>query len=253
MKNSRISWTDHTFNPWWGCIEVSDACDHCYAREWAKRCGFTHLWGKDHQLREFGDKHWNEPLKWNREAQAAGEPADVFCASMADVFEVHPIAESIRPRLQNTIAATQWLRWLLLTKRADAIRRHVHTFLALRNVLMGVTVENQEATRRINEHVRWLSVEPMLSRIRLRETAYLHSIRWVVIGGEARPGGKGRPTQLDWIKELSEECQSNGIGLHVKQTGDWLARELGLENQSGKDPKEWPGWMQIQEPAPVRI
>ena len=30
-KNSKIEWTDHTFNPWIGCQHVSPGCDHCYA------------------------------------------------------------------------------------------------------------------------------------------------------------------------------------------------------------------------------
>jgi protein gp37 len=31
--------------------------------------------------------YWQQPLRWNREAQAAGERRRVFCASLADVFE----------------------------------------------------------------------------------------------------------------------------------------------------------------------
>jgi protein gp37 len=38
-ENSKIEWTDHTFNPWLGCTKVSPACDHCYAEGWAKRAG----------------------------------------------------------------------------------------------------------------------------------------------------------------------------------------------------------------------
>lgn len=58
-KETGIAWTDGTFNPWWGCVEVSPACDNCYAREWDARFGGEH-WGKDAPRRFFGDKHWNE-------------------------------------------------------------------------------------------------------------------------------------------------------------------------------------------------
>ena len=30
-ENSKIEWTDATFNPWVGCMKVSPACAHCYA------------------------------------------------------------------------------------------------------------------------------------------------------------------------------------------------------------------------------
>ena len=56
-----ISWADATFNPWWGCVEVSPACDHCYARDFAART-WPGLWGAEAPRRFFGDKHWNEPF-----------------------------------------------------------------------------------------------------------------------------------------------------------------------------------------------
>src|SRR3569832_2511728 len=70
-KDSTIEWTHHTFNPWWGCVKVSDACDNCYAETWAKRLG-ENLWGPKTERRFFSDQHWKEPLKWNKEAQAKG-------------------------------------------------------------------------------------------------------------------------------------------------------------------------------------
>ena len=30
-KDSAIAWTDHTFNPWWGCARVSPGCENCMA------------------------------------------------------------------------------------------------------------------------------------------------------------------------------------------------------------------------------
>src|SRR5262249_54064076 len=116
-----IEWTDHTFNPWWGCVEVSPACDFCYARTWAQRRGHP-VWGTDAPRRFFGEAHWGEPLRWNRRAAATGRRARVFCASMADVLEerhdpVGALLEQARARLWATIEATPNLDWLLLTKR----------------------------------------------------------------------------------------------------------------------------------------
>jgi hypothetical protein len=45
-KDSRIEWTNHTFNPCWGCTKVSPGCKHCYAETWAKRVG-QQVWGAD--------------------------------------------------------------------------------------------------------------------------------------------------------------------------------------------------------------
>lgn len=106
-KNSKIEWTHHTWNPWWGCVKVSQGCEHCYAETFAKRTGHS-IWGpaKTTQRRTFGDKHWAEPLKWDADAAKAGERHRVFCASMADVFEDHPQLHAERPRLWSLIAQT---------------------------------------------------------------------------------------------------------------------------------------------------
>ncbi|MCB2179467.1 phage Gp37/Gp68 family protein [bacterium] len=70
VKNSKIEWTDHTFNPWWGCVKVSEGCKNCYAETMANR--FGNWWGPTAERRFFGDKHWAEPLKWNAQAERDG-------------------------------------------------------------------------------------------------------------------------------------------------------------------------------------
>ena len=83
---SSIEWTDHTFNPWWGCTKVSPACDHCYAETWARRMGFD-IWTRGKPRRFLSDAYWQQPRRWNDNAARTGRRARVFCASMADVFE----------------------------------------------------------------------------------------------------------------------------------------------------------------------
>jgi protein gp37 len=56
-----------------------------------------------------------------RDAERAGVPEKVFCASMADVFEDYPDLEEPRKRLWDLIEATPWLRWQLLTKRTENV------------------------------------------------------------------------------------------------------------------------------------
>lgn len=116
-QQTGISWTDHTFNPWWGCVKVSPACDHCYAERDAKRYGHP-VWGKDAPRRFFSDKHWLQPVQWNRSAANDGVRRRVFCASMADVFEEYggeDVLGAQRARLWALIGATPHLDWQLLT------------------------------------------------------------------------------------------------------------------------------------------
>src|ERR1700730_8838226 len=99
-KETAIAWTDHTFNPWWGCTKIGPGCDFCYAEVWAARTGHTTLWDGDR--RTFGDKHWNQPKNWNAAALKAGVRRRVFSASMADIFD-NKAPEGARDRLWQLI------------------------------------------------------------------------------------------------------------------------------------------------------
>ncbi len=189
--NTNIKWTDHSFNPWWGCAKVEapgdepSECDSCYADTFAKRTGWTEgghhdavLWGRGAARRFFGDKHWNEPRKWDREAAEAGVTDLVFCASMADVFEGRDDLDPDRARLWDLIERTPNLRWQLLTKRPEQILRRVPASWLLDwppNAWVGTTVEDQHfADLRVPRllevpaPVRFLSIEPLLGEVVLR-------------------------------------------------------------------------------------
>lgn len=242
-KNSGIEWCTHTFNPWWGCVKVSTGCENCYAETLSRR--FDHnIWGpaKTTQRRLFGDKHWQEPIKWNREAQKAGQRARVFCASMADVFEDHSDVVEARMRLFDVIEHTPYLDWLLLTKRPENIKRlwpfawYDEQFI-WSNVWLGTSVENQEmADKRIPflleipAAVRFLSVEPMLGPIDLWGARYKnpdgsltgaistwvrYGVDWVIVGGESGPGK--RPMDLDWARRIRDDCKVAGVPFFFKQ------------------------------------
>ena len=152
-ENSKIEWTDHTFNPWWGCTHVHEGCRNCYAETWANRFGVK--WGPTGVRRLSSESVWKQPLKWNRAAEKTGVRAKVFCSSMADVFEdwSGPIVNQagnvayhfenginwhspdaivgcervtlsdIRRELFRLIDETPWLDWQLLTKRPENIRQ----------------------------------------------------------------------------------------------------------------------------------
>lgn len=228
-KHSHIEWTHHTFNPWWGCVKVSPACQHCYAEAWAKRVG-SKVWGPKAPRRFFGDDHWAEPLKWNTEAVKTGERARVFCASMADVFEARNDLNPHRARLWDLIEATPALDWLLLTKRPEKVKkltRWSENWPA--NVWLGTTVENQESADKRMPHllanpakVRFLSCEPLLGKLDL--SAYVpagkpSSVHWIIAGGESGP--HSRPMDPEWVRNLRDFCRKRKIAFHFKQWGHW--------------------------------
>ena len=223
-RNSRIEWTTHTFNPWWGCVKLSPACKHCYAEAWAKRLGES-VWGGEAPRRFFGDRHWDEPLRWNAEAVRVGVRARVFCASMADVFEDRDDLNVWRMRLWGLIERTPGLDWLLLTKRPDLVNGKVPWSSGWPpNVWLGTTVENQEwAERRLPElagipaNVRFISAEPLLGPIDL--SRWTGQVDWVITGGESGP--KARPSSPSWFRDLMNQCMEGHIPFHFKQWGDW--------------------------------
>ena len=224
-KNSKIEWTNHTFNPWWGCTKVSGACKHCYAEAWSKRVG-QNVWGPKANRRVFGDKHWGEPLKWNKEAVKKGLRLRVFCASMADVFEERPELDPWREKLWDLIDATPQLDWLLLTKRphlASSLVRWGTNWPE--NVWIGTTVEDQETGEPRLDHlaglpaaVRFISAEPLLGPLNL-EPWLGSTINWVITGGESGP--KARPSSPSWFRELLSQCMAANVPFHFKQWGDW--------------------------------
>jgi protein gp37 len=187
-ENSKIEWTDHTFNPWTGCTKVSPGCDHCYAEGWAKRSGAVR-WGVGEPRRRTTEANWRLPLKWNAQADAERRRMRVFCASLADVFD-NAVDPQWRADLFSLILSTPNLDWLLLTKRIGNVvpmlreLRHgsdedlpLLDVMPLENLWLGATVVNQEEADRdipkllaVPARVRFLSIEPMLGPIDIRWT-----------------------------------------------------------------------------------
>ncbi|NSX02754.1 DUF5131 family protein [Cupriavidus gilardii] len=234
-KDSRIEWTHHTFNPWWGCVKVSAACDNCYAETWAKRLG-EDLWGPHNARRFFSDAHWKEPLKWNKDAAKDGTRRRVFCASMADVFENRSDLASERRRLLDLIEQTPDLDWLLLTKRIHLVRKQLPKGYEFpKNVWLGTTAEDQATAKKRIKHllefsspsVRFLSCEPLLSAIDLSEFLIPNDkgnrVDWVIAGGESGP--RSRPMNPAWLVALQRQCASARVPFHFKQWGHWAPVE----------------------------
>ncbi len=232
-KDSKIEWTHHTFNPWWGCTKVSAGCKHCYAETWAKRLG-KDFWGARAQRRELSSSYWKQPHGWDAAAAARGTRARVFCASMADVFEDRRDLDERRARLWEVIERTPNLDWLLLTKRPENVRKLVPWKSEWpANIWLGATAENQRWLDKRMPHLLaaraqtlFLSCEPLLGPIDLSVWSALAKRRkqrrfvdWIIGGGESGHGA--RPMNPEWVQHLRDQCVDFDIRFHFKQWGNW--------------------------------
>ena len=240
-RNTKIEWADHTFNAWVGCTKISPACDHCYAEGWAKRSGKAAgvVWGGER--RRTSESNWQQPIKWNAEAERLGIRYRVFCASLADVFD-NAVPTTWRVDLFRLIEKTPNLSWLLLTKRIGNAANMMFTARGghlplLQNVWIGATICNQaEADRDIPKLLavpaakRFLSIEPLLGPVDLlTDSLMCNPCPWCA---DQRPdpgtGTVENCKQCEWTGKSSEP----GI--------DWVI--VGGESGPGARPMH-PDWV----------
>jgi protein gp37 len=257
-EQTAISWTDHTFNPWWGCWKIADECKHCYADELANRYA-KGSWGRTAPRRFFGDKHWSEPRKWNARAERDGVRRRVFVGSMCDWAEIHPdettnqqMHES-RSRLFRMIDQCRALDWLLLTKRIADVKDHnllpwlaphrygfddalvdpwPHVWLMMTAGTRDTLSRNYPILRTIPAAVRGISCEPLLEEIPARdwnnalERVDVSGIHWLIVGNES--GHKRRPAEMDWVRTARDAAERNGVAFHFKQWVEPSGKKIHL-------------------------
>jgi len=265
-ENTKIEWCDHTFNPWIGCTQVGPGCDNCYAKAEFDDRRHRAVWGAGQPRSR--TKTWGDPVKWNKQADAFfaahGRRQQVFCASLADVFD-NEVDSAWRDDLFALIASTPNLDWLLLTKRIGNVGNMLPVPFDFDkhypNVWLGATIVNQaEADRDIPKLLavpaaqRFLSMEPLLGPVDLTnvspptvEGQIWHGIDtitsanrdlrgcidWVIVGGESGPNA--RPMHPDWARSLRDQCQAAGVPFLFKQWGEWTPGE-NVERQRGTIP-----------------
>lgn len=180
-ENSKIEWTDHTFNPFIGCTKVSPGCDHCYAEHLMDTRMHKVVWGPQGERVRTSSANWRTPLTWNAKhgefLAKHGRRQRVFCASLADVFD-NAVPDAWRIDLFKLIADTPNLDWLVLTKRIGNVRSYIQRdglafeLISAGRVWLGATVVNQvEADRDIPKllntpaGMKFLSMEPLLGPV----------------------------------------------------------------------------------------
>lgn len=242
MKNTKIEWCDHTVNFWWGCTEISEACQNCYAREIAKRFKVD-CWGD--KPRHFRiEKATEEVRKLNASAGRRGVVETVFVNSMSDFFDEDI---TIRHRLScwKLFAKCDNLRFMILTKRAAVLASHDWCDYIPPNVHFGITAENQArldermlTLRRFDRKV-FLSCEPLLDSIRLNPR-FAKKIDWVIVGGERCAKSRARVFYGTDAGALLFDCRKFGIPFFFKQHGtNWSFWE---EEAYTATVREYPVW-----------
>ncbi len=237
-----ISWTDHTFNPWQGCTKIAPGCDNCYAAARDHRFG-KNRWDP-HVKPERSKTVWDNPRKWNEQAEIEGRRRRVFCGSLMDWCDKDAPAGAL-DELWQIIRDTPLLDWQLLTKRATLIQDRLPDDwgAGYDNVWLGVTVEDMKhgyprinALRDIPAKVRFLSCEPLLEWLN-RFDLKLPGIDWVIVGGESGPGC--RSMDPAWLYGVINSCRDRGVPVWFKQWGGSTSDKGGCLLH-GHEHKEWP-------------
>ena len=212
-KDSKIAWTDHTWNPVTGCSKVSPGCDHCYAERLAERFRGQKGWpvGFDVQLRP---NKLSQPMSWK-------EPSMIFVNSMSDLFH-RDIPDDYLRRIWDVMLKADHHTYQALTKRPHRMAQKIADLdLELRShIWLGTSAENQlfydsrvEALLSTPADVKFISAEPLLGPIDLKLDRY--PVSWVIVGGESGPGR--RPLDKDWVRDIRDQCAAAGVPWFYKQ------------------------------------
>lgn len=222
-QNSAIEWTDATWNPVTGCLEVSPGCDHCYARTFAER--FRGV--PDHPYEQgFDLRLWPErldyPLRWKK-------PRRIFVNSMSDLFH-KDVPDDYIHRVFEVMARADWHNFQVLTKRPQRLARLAPELPWPAHVWMGVSIESDEYTwradslRKAPAAVRFISAEPLLGPL---PSLNLDGIHWLITGGESGHGA--RLCDPAWVRVLRDRCLEAGVAFFHKQWGGRTPKAGGRE------------------------
>ncbi|MDP3236781.1 MAG: phage Gp37/Gp68 family protein [Myxococcales bacterium] len=239
-----IEWTETTWNPVRGCSRVSPGCMNCYAERMAHRFSGAGLPYEGLTRATSTGPRWTgqvrtvpellrEPLRWR-------EPRLIFVNSMSDLFHEEVPLSFIRSVFE-VMATAEHHRFQVLTKRADRLRELAPKLVWPANVWMGVSVESEQFTWRIDRlretpaAVKFLSLEPLLSAL---PSLQLRGIDWAIVGGESGPGA--RPMQPTWVRAIRDQCQGAGVSFFFKQWGGVQKKASG-RLLDGREHNEMPG------------
>ena len=221
MAISSIEWTQFTWNPLTGCTKISPGCKHCYAERMALR---LQAMGQPHYVNGFRltlhEDALELPLKWRK-------PRRIFVNSMSDLFHRSVPTEYIH-RVFDVMRRANWHQFQILTKRSGRLAELSPQLNWAPNIWMGVSVENQDYTFRINDlrqtdaAIKFLSLEPLLGPLHDLDLA---GISWVIVGGESGPSA--RAMSETWVADIRDQCVGAGVLFFFKQWGGINKKKRG--------------------------
>ena len=228
MSASRIEWTESTWNPVTGCTKISAGCLNCYAERMAKR---LRAMGQPNYANGFAPtvhRHvLDHPLHWRRSRR-------IFVNSMSDLFH-KAVPTDFLKAVFGVMEEADWHWFQVLTKRAGRLQQLARHLPWPQHVWMGVTVEREDNTDRIEAlrntpaAVKFLSLEPLLGPL---SDLDLTGIDWVIVGGESGPGA--RPMREEWALDIRDQCIAAGVPFFFKQWGGTNKKKAGrmLQNRA---------------------
>ena len=233
---TKIQWTDATWNPVTGCTKISPGCKNCYAERFAERFrgvkGHPFEFGFDLMLRH---ERITQPLSWRN-------PRMVFVNSMSDLFH-EDIPERYISMVFDTMEQAFRHTFQVLTKRSESMRDFVtERYRDKRvppNIWLGVSVEDSSVISRIDHlrstpaAIRFLSLEPLIGPIGKVD---LRDIHWIIVGGESGCGT--REMKREWVADIRDQCKDAGIAFFFKQWGGPKPKKNGRL----LDGVEWSGF-----------
>ncbi len=255
MNNTKIQWTNKTWNPVTGCTKVSPGCDNCYAEAITKRFKLGPFEEVTMHLNRMA-----QPYAWKK-------PQMIFVCSMSDLFHPAIPVEFIHEIFQVMMANDHHI-FQVLTKRPGRMAYFADWLVAHgawwpEHVWAGTSVEMEwdgkrnlikrlDVLARVPAKVRFVSAEPLLSELDLRPwiaVGYCANcgdaqpygrccgeplrieeplIHWVIAGGESGP--KARPMDPEWPRKLRDDCLDAQVPFFFKQWGAWCPFQIELDS-----------------------
>lgn len=235
MNKTKIQWTEMTWNPITGCTKISDGCMNCYAARMAKR---LKAMGNPRYINEFDVTVHKDLLEVPLDIK---QPRMIFVNSMSDLFH-KDVPDDIIIKVFETMNKAHWHTFQVLTKRPERVLAMDQAGLLKwsSNIWMGTTVENDKYVDRIDKlrktkaNIKFLSCEPLLGSLK---DISLEEIDWVIVGGESGP--KSREMKKEWVLELKDLCEKDGVAFFFKQWGGVNKKKSG-RMLDGKTYDEYP-------------
>ncbi|OGU53414.1 MAG: hypothetical protein A2006_10585, partial [Ignavibacteria bacterium GWC2_35_8] len=188
-------------------------CKFCYAERMAKRLKAMGSANYENGFKLTLHEHVLElPLTWKK-------PQTIFVNSMSDLFHKNVPLEFIQ-KMFDVMNKAYWHKFQILTKRSERLFEFDPMLSWTDNIWMGVSVENQNYTYRIdhlrytNAKVKFISIEPLIGPIQHLD---LSNINWIIVGGESGPGA--RPMKEEWVVTIRDECKRAKVPFFFKQWG----------------------------------